>query len=63
MSRIPKIYSHIELQYCKYFFVLDDQLYICIIPFSTGHTVIDDDKKDNIKKQQGVGGFMAVLSR
>ena len=30
---------------------------------STGHTLIDEEKKENLKKQPGIGGFMAVLSR
>ena len=29
---------------------------------STANTLINDDKKDNIKKNPGLGGFMAVLS-
>ena len=29
---------------------------------STANTLINDDKKDHIKKQPGLGGFMAVLS-
>lgn len=35
--------------------------------YRTGHTVVDEDKKDKDKDKkqgiQGVGGFMAVLSR
>ena len=29
---------------------------------STANTLINDDKKDTMRKQQGLGGFMAVLS-